>query len=109
MEKMLEVAWQVYQNHDSQRERSMGRTIASAMVAALQANGNPSNMKNTEQRRSVGRLGARNGIRNPPSPRNVALADQCAYCQEHGHWKQDCPKLRKGAGPPLTIANMEDQ
>ncbi|KAK4810386.1 hypothetical protein QYF61_022092 [Mycteria americana] len=35
LERLLETAWQVYRNRDSQKEKQMGKTIANATVAAL--------------------------------------------------------------------------
>ncbi|XP_023604502.1 uncharacterized protein LOC111824488 [Myotis lucifugus] len=43
-------------------------------------------------------------------PRPNLDPDQCAYCKEYGHWKKNCPKLKKGlqAKQPTLLALDED-
>ena len=98
LEKLLETAWQVYRNRDSQKERMMGRTIANATVAALRTTGGQIN--NTNEGRGV----VRSGVSAPPRRNQPLLRDQCSYCKQMGHWKKDCPRLSK----PVTVASTEE-
>lgn len=91
MEKLLEEAWRVYRNREGNERKNLGKTIATATVAALER------QDNYIGRRGRGRTmrRGRGGIRGPHGPLGPLQPDQCAYCWETGHWKAQCPKLQE--------------
>ncbi|KAK4816823.1 hypothetical protein QYF61_023887 [Mycteria americana] len=91
LERLLETAWQVYRNRDSQKEKQMSKTIDNATVAALHTvEGQIPPRSNTNEGRGVMRSGASAPLRGNRGNQPL-LKDQCAYCKQLGHWKKDCP------------------
>ncbi|KAF6306526.1 hypothetical protein mRhiFer1_008631 [Rhinolophus ferrumequinum] len=82
--QLLEVANKVFRNRDSVAKREADKRMrqkATLLAAALQ--------QNTNQRKTVGQT------RDPGQPRRMLKKDQCAYCKEMGHWKNECPNWRQ--------------
>lgn len=82
--QLLEVANKVFRNCDNiakQEADKRMRQKVTLLAAALQ--------QNTNQRKTVGQM------RNPTQPRRTLRKDQCAYCKEMGHWKNECPNWRQ--------------
>lgn len=34
--------------------------------------------------------------------------DQCAYCKEKGHWKRECPKIKRKSSKNILLEQEED-
>uniref|UniRef100_A0A8C3V0V0 Core shell protein Gag P30 domain-containing protein n=1 Tax=Catharus ustulatus TaxID=91951 RepID=A0A8C3V0V0_CATUS len=98
LDKLLEVAWKVYNN----REKETARKQQATMLAALQqVAGN--NMRGGSRGRGLrggrgmargGRLmgtGELMGQLNVGRGRMQLGIDQCAICKNRGHWKNECP------------------
>ncbi|GAB0189274.1 hypothetical protein GRJ2_001392700 [Grus japonensis] len=89
LEKLVEEAWRVFRNRENQDRQKLGKTIATATIAAMQEKGRPN-------------MGSRPRMRPP------LRQDQCAYCREIGHWKRECPKQKMKPQP--IVGNLrEDQ
>ena len=77
--ELVEIAQKVFQNRDSEGEnQKWNRKIKQTVIAEISAT-NPG--PHTERQKI---RGAR-----PPLGKN-----QCAYCKEIGHWKNECPKRK---------------
>ncbi|XP_009981526.1 PREDICTED: uncharacterized protein LOC104376617 [Tauraco erythrolophus] len=90
LEKLIEEAWRVYRNRESNARRKLGRTIATATIVALEqrsagAQGPPGG-------RGRGRGGPPRGSQG--GFQTTLQSDQCAYCGKRGHWRKECPKLK---------------
>ena len=71
LETMLDIAWRVYSNREEEEDR---RKEKRALVEALQES---RGFKNVGPKWPLGR-------------------DQCAWCKQRGHWKNECPEKQKG-------------
>ena len=69
------------------------------------------NQKNQKELAQILLAGTRQGpdpqrtkdtrLKDKGRPARQALKkDQCAYCREQGHWKNECPKRNQVRGPP---------
>ncbi|RMC03632.1 hypothetical protein DUI87_19808 [Hirundo rustica rustica] len=93
LEKLLEVAWKVYNN----RERESVRKQQASMLAVLQ--------QAAGRRNGRGRARGRGGFGRDRGGGQVRLGyDQCALCKNKGHWKNECP-LNSGIGIPRQFGN----
>uniref|UniRef100_A0A8C3UWT9 Core shell protein Gag P30 domain-containing protein n=1 Tax=Catharus ustulatus TaxID=91951 RepID=A0A8C3UWT9_CATUS len=114
LDKLLEVAWKVYNN----REKETARKQQATMLAALQqVAGN--NMRGGSRGRGLrggrgmargGRLMGTGGLMgqlNMGRGRMQLGIDQCAICKNRGHWKNECP-LNQGMNSGGGIIANED-
>ncbi|RMB93633.1 hypothetical protein DUI87_29859 [Hirundo rustica rustica] len=93
LEKLLEVAWKVYNN----REKESVRKQQASMLAVLQQAVGRGNGR--------GRARGRGGFGRGRGGGQVRLGyDQCALCKNKGHWKNECP-LNSGIGIPRQFGN----
>ncbi|XP_066195654.1 uncharacterized protein, partial [Sylvia atricapilla] len=92
LDKMLEVAWKVYNN----REKEVAKKQGQSLLAVLQGQG-----------RGRGRTG-RGGNRGGFGRGRAGLAiNQCSYCLMTGHWKRECPnRLGQNDQPQLDSAGI---
>uniref|UniRef100_A0A8C3R570 Core shell protein Gag P30 domain-containing protein n=1 Tax=Cyanoderma ruficeps TaxID=181631 RepID=A0A8C3R570_9PASS len=74
LDKLLEVAWKVYNNRDKEVAKKQGQSL----LAVLQGQG--------RGRGRTGRGGNRGGFGRSRGGLGI---DQCAYCKMTGHWKRD--------------------
>lgn len=65
------------------------------------------NRKNQKELAQIFFAGVRQGANSqgtskvrPRDKRKRLRKDQCAYCQERGHWRRECPKKNWGKSPP---------
>ncbi|KAF6288391.1 hypothetical protein mRhiFer1_009125 [Rhinolophus ferrumequinum] len=82
--QLLEVANKVFRNCDNVAKRQADKRMrqkVTLLAVALQ--------QNTNQRKTVGQT------RDPAQPRRTLKKDQCAYCKEMGHWKNECPNRQQ--------------
>jgi hypothetical protein len=71
--------------HQSKENKKQKKEIAQILLAGVQDPAGPSS-----------------GWTGPSRPqRDLPRLDQgqCAYCEEYGHWKKECPKLQGHLGP----------
>jgi len=98
VEKLLEEAWRVFRNQEDVDRGKLTKVMATATMAALEQTG----MIDRKGFRGRGRgrpLGNRGGLGN------VVGRNQCVYCREKGHWKNECPKLNRA--PQTLTAEAE--
>lgn len=108
LEKMLEVAWKVYNN----REKETVKRQQSSMLAVLQQAVGGDNRRGRGRGRggiSHGRIlqsQGRGGAGNMFGVQRRLDINQCAFCKQMGHWKNECPvRLGMGNGA-TTMGNM---
>ena len=65
------------------------------------------NRKNQKELAQIFFAGVRQGANSqgtskvrPRDKRKRLRKDQCAYCQERGHWRRECPKRKLRKSPP---------
>ncbi|KAK1331685.1 hypothetical protein QTO34_009658 [Cnephaeus nilssonii] len=81
--ELLEIANKVFITRDSVARREEEKRIqrrANIIAAAFRGSGSQTDQKGNQEYRPGGK--------GKPSLRR----DQCAYCKETGHWKNECPK-----------------
>jgi hypothetical protein len=83
---LIEIALCVYNNREMPEDRQ-AKQLPKVMVAALQT---------PAFRTPANRQLARN-------PRTPLEKDQCAYCKEKGHWKNEYPKRKGGNQKVLQL------
>ncbi|XP_041894788.1 uncharacterized protein LOC121669624 [Corvus kubaryi] len=90
--KLLDVAWGVYQNRESQQEITKQKVvgvnegISRGMVPPGKGRGQ----------------GCRQPTSNPP--RRLGI-NQCAYCKKDRHWERDCLQLQHMSSPPVAVTD----
>jgi hypothetical protein len=87
LSELIEIAQRVYNNRHMPEDRQAKR-LPKVMVAALQT---PTSRSPANQKLA----------RNPKAPLEK---DQCAYCKQKGHWKNECPKRKRGNQKVLQLA-----
>uniref|UniRef100_UPI001A9F41EF uncharacterized protein LOC120883926 n=1 Tax=Ictidomys tridecemlineatus TaxID=43179 RepID=UPI001A9F41EF len=100
--ELLELAQKVFENRESQDDLLI-RKVNRATVAALRS---PEVFNSRQMQVAHGR-----GKRRTP-----LQIDQCAYCREYGHWKNQCPQcnrkdfplLQTGAPQPKPVLTLEE-
>uniref|UniRef100_A0A803WD83 Core shell protein Gag P30 domain-containing protein n=1 Tax=Ficedula albicollis TaxID=59894 RepID=A0A803WD83_FICAL len=110
LDKMLEIAWKVYNNRDKEANK---RQQASLLAVLQQTNAGRGRGRGGFGRgRGQGRARFQNvgtGGRGmvPPGLQQGGLAsNQCAFCRQIGHWKNECPvKAGLGGAPGLGMNN----
>lgn len=80
-----------------QREKRQEKQLTRILAAAVGGQVRPGPSK---QKRQGDRKGTNLGGSRPPLDR-----DQCAYCKEKGHWKNECPN--KGREKPILALNED--
>lgn len=99
--QLLEIAQNVYNN----RELDDGKkATARIVVAALREAG--------VQGRGRGRGKPPPWSKHPGTPprRGILEKDQCAYCRQKGHWKNECPEKEKSrAQPTPQLLNLDEE
>ncbi|KAK1338730.1 hypothetical protein QTO34_019387 [Cnephaeus nilssonii] len=99
--ELLEIANKVFINRDRaakmEEEKRMQRR-ANVIAAAFRGSGPQTAQKGKQEDRSGGK--GRASLR----------WDQCAYCKETGHWKNECPKWQsKKIGPPFPPSRYQSE
>ncbi|KAK1346462.1 hypothetical protein QTO34_000318 [Cnephaeus nilssonii] len=95
--ELLEIANKVFINQDSVARREEEKKIqrrANIIAAAFKGSGSQTDQKGKQEYRSGGK------------GRVSRRRDQCAYCKETGHWKNECPKRQRKLDPlfhPVAI------
>ncbi|KAK1346641.1 hypothetical protein QTO34_000501 [Cnephaeus nilssonii] len=96
--ELLEIANKVFINQDSAARKEEEKRIqrrANIIVAAFRGSGSQ-----TDQQ----------GYRPGGKGRASLRRDQCAYCKETGHWKNECPKRQsKKIGPPFPPSGYQPE
>ncbi|XP_063280170.1 uncharacterized protein LOC134564854 isoform X1 [Prinia subflava] len=89
LDKLLEVAWKVYNNRDREIIKKQGQSL----LAVLQRQG---------RGRSRGGRGVNRGGFGRGSGHGRLGLNQCAYCRIEGHWKRECPnRFSQNSQPQL--------
>ncbi|RMC19957.1 hypothetical protein DUI87_00802 [Hirundo rustica rustica] len=110
LDKMLEVAWKVYNN----REKETAKKQQANILAIMQQAGDRGRGRGGFGRsRGFGR--GRAGFQNigfggrgiaPSGPQQGGIApNQCAFCRQIGHWKNECPVKAGLGGMPGAPVN----
>ncbi|XP_063253346.1 uncharacterized protein LOC134550534 [Prinia subflava] len=87
LDKLLEVAWKVYNNRDREIVKKQGQSL----LAVLQRQG---------RGRGRGGRGVNRGGFGRGSGHGRLGLNQCAYCRMEGHWKRECPNRFSQNGQP---------
>ncbi|KAK1338564.1 hypothetical protein QTO34_019217 [Cnephaeus nilssonii] len=99
--ELLEIANKVFINCDNVARREEEKRIqsrANIIAVAFRGSGSKSDQKGKQEYRSGGKGTA--SLRR----------DQCAYCKETGHWKNECPKRQsKKTGPPFPHSGYQPE
>ncbi|KAM5194908.1 uncharacterized protein RBU33_016289 [Hipposideros larvatus] len=97
--ELLNIAQKVFDNRDSPEE-AIAKRLGKVTIAALAAQNNSGFITQPHTERPMG----------GPKRRPGLSLDQCAYCKEKGHWKNECPrKLRRpNPKPILAMGDTED-
>nr|XP_060610802.1 uncharacterized protein LOC132761709 [Anolis sagrei ordinatus] len=95
MSQLIEIANRVMANRDQEEKRDKQRQMraqAICLAAALRE-------WNPEIRQSRGQSRGRSRGRSYGPGRGQPLGqDQCSNCKQRGHWRRDCPQIRRGRG-----------
>ncbi|PHT38518.1 Potassium transporter 5 [Capsicum baccatum] len=89
----LDVVCSSLYSHELRKQDKM-KTKSTTSEEALVARGHQQSQAKRRRRRSK-------------SKDRAVAKDECAFCQEKGHWKKDCPKLKK-KGKSLQDANIAE-
>jgi hypothetical protein len=92
LSELVEITQGFYNNRDPPEDRQAKR-LSKVIVAALQT-------PTSRPSRSSGPPANWQLTRNPRAPLEK---DQCAYCKEKGHWKNECPKRKGGNQKVLQL------
>ncbi|KAK1345638.1 hypothetical protein QTO34_008101 [Cnephaeus nilssonii] len=99
--ELLEIANKVFINRDSVARREEEKRIqrrANIIAAAFRGSGSQTDQKGNQEYRPGGK--GRQSLRR----------DQCAYCKETGHWKNECPKRQsKKTEPPFPPSRYQPE
>ncbi|RMB97027.1 hypothetical protein DUI87_26474 [Hirundo rustica rustica] len=74
LEALVDEAWRVFSNREEGYKQGMKRLVA------VVGEGEKERCKQGPPKQGPSQLGK----------------DQCAYCKKFGHWKTQCPELRRG-------------
>lgn len=104
--QLIEIAYNVYNNCDEAekreklKEKKNDRKLQATLVAAIEENSMRGRGRN---RGSYCRRALSQGMGRGSGPVLYGLLgqNQCAYCKQEGHWKNECPKI-KGRQKPVT-------
>ncbi|KAK1337341.1 hypothetical protein QTO34_001967 [Cnephaeus nilssonii] len=85
---------------EKEKERRQEKQLTRILAVAI---GDKPRQNTLQQNRQGNKRGTSLGGGRQPLGR-----DQCAYCKENGHWKNDCPKRNKDKGSKSVLALHED-
>ena len=101
--KYVEVSNTLMNNEVRKKDKEVYRDSTSE---ALTVRGRINERKNGNRGRS--RSKSRGGAAT--SGRRIPAKDECAFCHQKGHWKKDCPKLKKDTkNPTANVAASDDE
>ena len=97
------MAEKVFNNQDTPEERQT-RGLAKILLA--------NSLEGPAWNQELKRLTEQRGLRDSktsPKGWNSLQKDQCAYCKERGHWKNECPKREAREQPKvLQMEGLDD-
>jgi hypothetical protein len=91
--QMLEVVNKVFVNRENEEKQEVDKGMKAKVSLLAAALGRP----DPTQQSAPPRKGRSNG-------RTPLRRDQCAYCKETGHWKNECPRRKRTTLEPNRIA-----
>ncbi|KAM6306915.1 LOW QUALITY PROTEIN: DENN domain-containing protein 2A-like [Podargus strigoides] len=92
LDKMLEVAWKVYNNREKETSRKQQANILAVIQQGRgRGRGFGRNRGNGRGGMGLQNAGGRGMMNSNPYQSERLGPNQCAFCRQIGHWKNECP------------------